>query len=152
MVQNRLPLFKIPSEKRSNNMRAIRSSGNKTTEKRLVYLLAKSGCKGWRLHPKYIRGSPDFVFERESLIIFTDGCFFHGCPHCGHIPKTNTAYWRAKIARNRRRDAAVSRRLKLLGYSIVRIWECQLRESPRLCLGRIRRALFAKSYSHLLNK
>jgi DNA mismatch endonuclease (patch repair protein) len=138
---DRLPAFKRPSSDRSRIMQAIRSTSNKSTERRLVALLAKSGLRGWHLRPRDIPGTPDFVFARRRLAVFSDGCFFHGCPHCGHIPKTNVAYWRTKIARNRRRDARVTRKLRALGYSVVRVWECQLRKRPTWCLKRIERAL-----------
>ena len=79
-------------------------------------------------------------FLLESL----DGCFFHGHRGCGHVPKTNTAYWRAKILRNRRRDARVSRDLRSFGFSVIRIWECQLRSQSRWCLNRILQRLTAE--------
>ena len=136
-----LPLFKKPPEKRSRNMRAIRSTGNKTTEKRLASLLKESGITGWKLHPANIAGRPDFVIARKHLAVFVDGCFFHGCPSCGHIPRTNRAYWMAKITRNRRRDAAISRRLRAAGYRVVRIKECQLRTKPERCINLVVRGL-----------
>jgi DNA mismatch endonuclease, patch repair protein len=132
-----LPPFKRPAEKRSQNMRAIRSFGTKTTEKRLASLLREHRIRGWRSQPRNIAGKPDFVVQRRRVAVFVDGCFFHGCPHCGHIPWTNRAYWTAKIARNRRRDLMVSKALKELGYRVVRIWECQLRSKAERCLGRI---------------
>jgi DNA mismatch endonuclease (patch repair protein) len=132
-----LPPFKQPAEKRSQNMRAIRSSGTKTTEKRLASLFREYRVRGWRTQPCNIMGRPDFVIQRRHLVVFVDGCFFHGCPHCGHIPRTNRAYWIAKIARNRRRDLTVSKALKEMGYRVIRIWECQLRSKPERCLGPI---------------
>ncbi len=139
-----LPPFKKPPKKRSSNMRAIRSAANKTTEKRLAYLLLGQRLRGWRLRPKKILGMPDFVFPRKRVALFVDGCFWHGCPRCGHIPRTNPEYWRAKIARNRRRDARISRALRAQGYSVLRIWECDLRSRPERCLSRIGRALLAR--------
>lgn len=136
-----LPPFKKPTEVRSRNMRAIRSLGNETTERRLVSLLKEQGVRGWRLHPPRIVGKPDLVIQRQRVAVFVDGCFWHGCPNCGHVPKTNAAYWRAKILRNRRRDSAVSRKLKSLGYSVIRIWECQLRTRSERCVRRISRAV-----------
>lgn len=141
MKQKILPAFKAPSTSRSKNMRAIRSSANATTEKRMISLFLRSRLRGWRVRLKEIPGTPDFVFPDCRLAIFVDGCFFHGCPKCGHIPKTNSEYWEAKILRNRRRDLRISRQLRLLGYSVIRIWECQLRTSPIQCLKRIQRIL-----------
>lgn len=136
-----LPPFNKPAENRSRNMRAIRSSGNKTTEARLVSLLRQHRVRGWRLHPANTLGNPDLVIRRQRVAVFVDGCFWHGCPKCGHIPKTNRAYWKAKIARNLRRDALMSRRLRTSGFRVLRLRECDLRERPAQCLRRIRRAL-----------
>src|SRR6202795_2420859 len=96
-----LPAFKKPKRSRSENMRAIRSSQNRTTEGRLVSLLRVQRIGGWKLHQKGLPGKPDLVIPSKHIAIFVDGCFWHGCPSCGHIPKTNRAYWRAKIARNK---------------------------------------------------
>lgn len=133
----RLPRFKKPTKDRSKNMQAIRSSGNKTTEERLVSLLRAHRLRGWRLHPPHIVGNPDLLIPRKRVAIFVDGCFWHGCPRCGHIPRTNRAYWLAKITRNKRRDRTVSKALRALGYHVLRIWECQLRTNPKQCLGRV---------------
>ena len=126
-------------------MRAVRSVGNRTTERRLAALMSAKGFRGWRLQPKKIPGAPDFVFSRERLVIFSDGCYWHGHPNCLRIPRSNVTYWRAKIARNRRRDARISARLRSMGYKVLRLWECQLRDRPAWCLGRIDRALRACS-------
>lgn len=134
-----LPHFKKPAKKRSRNMRAIRSSGNRTTERRLASLLKEQNIRGWRTQPQNILGRPDFLIGKRRVAIFVDGCFFHGCPDCGHIPRTNKAYWTAKITRNKQRDVDVSKALSKLGYCVVRIWECQLRKNPAQCLARILR-------------
>jgi DNA mismatch endonuclease (patch repair protein) len=136
-----LPPFGKPSRKRSENMRAIRSFGNETTERRLVSLLRGHKLWGWRLHPPRILGEPDLLIRNGRIAVFVDGCFWHGCPKCGHIPKTNKAYWRAKIARNRARDARITRRLRKVGFSVVRLWECDLRARASTCLLRIERSL-----------
>jgi len=136
-----LPAFGTPPQKRSSNMRAIRSSGNKSTERRLRTLLRTHRIRGWRTQPRNILGKPDFVIGGKAVAIFVDGCFFHGCPRCGHIPRTNRAYWSAKIARNRRRDKEVSKALRSQGYHVTRIWECQLERRPMSCVNRIVRAL-----------
>lgn len=136
-----LPRFSKPSAGRSRNMRAIRSFGNKTTEKRLASLLTKHGVRGWRPHLRGIVGNPDFVIKEKRIAIFVDGCFWHGCPHCGRIPRTNKAYWVAKIARNKRRDRTISRTLRALGYRVIRLWECRLRSNPKHCVALVRRVI-----------
>ena len=122
-------------------MRAIRSYGNKTTELRLKAILHQHAIGGWTLHDNTVLGTPDFHFRNDRVALFVDGCFWHGCPKCGHIPRTNRAYWRTKLSRNRRRDARITRQLQRLGFSVVRLWECDLRRYPSTCLRRIERAL-----------
>lgn len=129
------------SPARSENMRAIRSVGNRTTELRLKAILVQRAISGWKVHDEDILGIPDFFFPKERVAVFVDGCFWHGCPKCGHIPKTNRAYWRAKIARNRARDSRLARQLRRQRFSVVRVWECDLRTRPSTCLRRIVRAL-----------
>lgn len=138
--RNKAAKFKLPSKGRSANMRAVRSTGNGTTEWRLRALMIRSRVSSWRLRMPNVPGSPDFVFPKSRLAVFVDGCFWHGCPRCGHIPRTNRSYWRAKIARNKRRDNIISKTLRALKYRVVRIWECQLRNDPNRCLHRIVRA------------
>ena len=137
----RLPSFRPPSLNRSQNMSAIRSSGNRTTEGRLASLLSAYHLKGWQLHPAEICGKPDVVIRSKRIAIFADGCFWHGCPSCGHIPRTNRAYWRAKLVRNKRRDKAVSASLRAAGFRVIRLWECQLRANPKRCLMKIQVAM-----------
>jgi DNA mismatch endonuclease Vsr len=128
---------------RSRTMSAIRSKHAKTTELALRHALMRAGVKGWRLHPADVPASPDVFFPKERLAIFVDGCFWHGCSKCGHIPKTRRAFWRAKIERNRARDRAAIRRLKKLQLRSIRIWEHDLKspESTVRALRRIQRAL-----------
>jgi len=136
-----LPRFAKPAEERSRNMRAIRSFGNKTTETRFGAALAGRGISGWKLHSKEVLGFPDFYFPGKKLVVFVDGCFWHGCPKCGHIPKTNVRYWRKKILRNKRRDVLIRRALRAAGFSVLRIWECELRRSPYACVSRVTHVL-----------
>lgn len=136
-----LPPFGRPSKARSANMRQIRGRDNHTTDQRLRSLLAKAGVRGWVLHTKQLPYTPDLYFNRAALAVFVDGCFWHGCPNCGRVPRTNTEYWTAKIDRNRKRDARARRTLNALGYGVIRIWECQLRRHPDRCVARIVRRI-----------
>lgn len=144
-MSKRLPPFNRPSEARSRNMRAIQSTANASTEKRLASFLMRRRLRGWKVRPKKLPGTPDIVFPGERVAVFVDGCFFHGHPNCGHVPKTNTEYWRAKILGNRKRDVRVSRKLRSMGYAVIRIWECRLRRRPAECLNRVLRVLMALS-------
>src|SRR5690348_5409533 len=107
--------------KRSDVMSRIRSRGNRETEQALASLLRKYRISGWRRHLS-ILGRPDFVFRSERLVVFVDGCFWHGCPNCYRPPKTRKPYWSEKIVRNRARDRRVSRILKQQGWIVMRIW------------------------------
>jgi DNA mismatch endonuclease (patch repair protein) len=127
--------------KRSDVMRLIRSHGNKTTELRLVALFRAYGITGWRRRRKLL-GRPDFVFLKNRVCIFVDGCFWHGCEKCYRRPASNRKYWDDKFHRNRARDLQVNRELKILGWRVLRIWEHELaeRNEARL-LNRIQQAL-----------
>lgn len=132
---------------RSKTMSAIRGRGNKTTEVRLRMCLVGMGLSGWSLHAKCIPGSPDFVFEHARVAVFIDGCFWHGCPKCGHIPKTNRTFWAAKIARNRERDKMTSARLRRRGYAVLRYWEHEIQQD----IAEIKRSLLAKLNRRAIN-
>lgn len=125
---------------RSAVMAKVKSKGNKSTEWRVRAWMIRAGLSGWRVCPADIAGSPDFVFDRERLVIFTDGCFWHGCPQCAKRPSSNTDYWDQKIERNVMRDRRTTRALKREGWKVLRIWEHDLKDPARV-LGRIARRL-----------
>lgn len=124
---------------RSSIMARVRSHGNRSTEIRLIKLMRNSGIVGWRRRIPLF-GKPDFVFRRERVVVFVDGCFWHGCPVCGETPASNRHYWPAKIARNRKRDRVVTRSLRARGWKVIRVWECELR-NPDQVIARLRRGL-----------
>ena len=119
--------FENVSASRSKTMKAIKGKGNKTTEIKFRLALVRAGKKGWKMNQPDIIGKPDFYFPDKKLVIFIDGCFWHGCPKCGHIPKTNTEYWREKITRNKKRDKSTTRKLRYRNYKVIRIWEHELK-------------------------
>lgn len=112
-------------------MARIRSKGNKSTELKVVSLLRHHGFTGWRRHWPVV-GRPDFVFPKAKVALFVDGCFWHGhnCRVFRHLQ--NQDYWTAKIERNKRRDRRVSRALRAAGWTVIRVWECQLKEPSRM--------------------
>lgn len=113
----------LSKAERSHLMATVRATGNRSTESTVEAGLRAAGIRGWRKHPNNVPGTPDFYFSRYRLAIFVDGCFWHACPKCGRIPKSNTRFWTEKIAVNRRRDNRVRRQLRALGYHAMRIWE-----------------------------
>jgi DNA mismatch endonuclease (patch repair protein) len=110
----------------SGRMRAIKEKGNKSTEARVRALLVRAGVRGWTLHPPGLPGKPDFLFPEDLLVIFVDGCYWHGCPRCGHVPRVNRPYWSAKLAGNQRRDRDNVGKLRDAGYRVLRVWEHEL--------------------------
>jgi DNA mismatch endonuclease (patch repair protein) len=131
----------LTKEERSKLMSRVRGRGNLSTELRLVALFRQRGMAGWRRNYTLL-GRPDFVFPKLRLVVFVDGCFWHGCPKHFSEPKTNRAFWKEKIVRNRARDLLVTRDLKKRGWHVLRIWHHELkRKNENRCLGRIERAL-----------
>lgn len=131
-------------EQRSRNMAAIRSRGNKTTEGALRFRLVRAGIRGWSLCRGDLLGKPDFVFSVERVVIFVDGCYWHGCPRCYRRPTSNTSYWAAKFSRNKRRDRTVTRSLRSDGWNVVRIWEHEVEKHPDRVVRRIRLLLLSR--------
>jgi DNA mismatch endonuclease (patch repair protein) len=125
--------------KRSEVMSRIRGRGNRDTELALLKILKTHRITGWRRHHP-ISGRPDFAFPVKRLAVFVDGCFWHRCPRCSNMPATNRAFWLRKLTGNVARDREVETRLLGRGWSVVRIWEHELRR-PDAVLGRITRAL-----------
>ena len=129
--------FKNVPTSRSRAMSKVRGRDNATTEKRFRFSLVRNGIKGWVLHPKGIIGSPDIYFPDHNIAVFLDGCFWHGCPKCGHIPKTNTKFWDAKITRTKERDKDKSRKLKKQGIKVIRFWEHDLINRLDYCVQKL---------------
>jgi len=112
---------------RSAIMRAVKSTGTKPEI--LVRKFVHSLGYRFRLHRKSLPGTPDLVFPRLRKVIFVNGCFWHGhdCLSGDRVPKSNTEYWLAKIARNRQRDQENSSLLTERGWSVYVVWECKVK-------------------------
>lgn len=124
---NRMP-DRFSKEQRSNVMRKVKAQGNRSTEYKVEATLHQRGVQDWLKQPKDIVGNPDFIFPRHKLLLFVDGCFWHGCPMCNRpLPANNADYWRRKIDNNRRRDNRTRRALRREGYHVMRIWEHELK-------------------------
>lgn len=131
---------KVDRATRSRIMASIRSRSNRTTEWRLRMLLVSWRFSGWSVLPEGIVGRPDFAFRRRRLAVFVDGCFWHACPRCYIRPATNTPYWTAKAARNRARDRRNRAALRRRGWSVLAVWEHELR-APNSVARRVAKAL-----------
>jgi len=120
---------------RTKIMRSNGSSGNRTTELRLLCLLRAAGISGWR-RGVGLYGRPDFVFPRARVSVFVDGCFWHGCK-CRRRPKANRSFWLEKFRANRARDKRTVARLQKEGWTVIRIWEHDLKKNPESAISRI---------------
>lgn len=129
----------IDKQTRSKVMSAIRSKGNRSTELVLVDLLRRNKISGWRRHYP-IEGKPDFAWIRFKVAVFVDGCFWHGCL-CRRAPKSNLEFWEEKIFKNKKRDRRVTRHLREMGWKVIRVKECQLRDSNKRIVRRIKLAI-----------
>ena len=114
---------------RHRNMAAIRSASTKP-ERRLRHALWRQGFR-YRINDKSHPGRPDIVLPKYRTVVFVHGCFWHGHKDCKYytIPKTNTEFWVAKVARNQERDQEVWRKLEAKGWSVIIVWECQLKKA-----------------------
>ena len=131
----------LTPEQRSRNMSAIRSRGNKSTERAIRFRMIRAGIGGWKLCADALPGKPDFVFATARLAVFLDGCYWHGCPMCYRAPTSNTGYWSEKLRRNKARDRKVGRLLRQQGWRVVRFWEHETERTPARVVERIKSLL-----------
>lgn len=116
----------LSSVERSALMAKVKGSGNASTERVVEAMLNDRGIEGWVKHPD-LPGKPDFYFPDQRLVIFVDGCYWHGCPRHVRYPQANADYWRAKIERTMRRDDRTRRLLRRQGFHVMRVWEHDLK-------------------------
>jgi len=120
---------RVTAKARSRIMSLVKSRNGKTTERRFRAILAASGVSGWQMNCSNLPGKPDFVFWDGRLVIFVDGCFWHGCA-CKRLSKTRKSFWSGKLKANQARDRRVSIQLRNEGWSVVRVKECELKSEP----------------------
>jgi DNA mismatch endonuclease (patch repair protein) len=118
-------------EQRSNVMRQVKSVRNKSTELKLIAFFRTNNIKGWRRNYKLF-GKPDFTFLQKRTVIFVDGCFWHGHDCRNTRPKDNADYWTKKRERNMKRDKEVTAMLQSKGWTVIRLWECELKKEHLL--------------------
>ena len=121
----------LSSIQRHRIMAAIHSADTKP-EIVLRHELWRRGFR-YRVNDRRLPGSPDVVLPRYRTVVFVHGCFWHGHKGCSKytVPKSNTEFWTAKVARNQARDQEVWRKLEAHGWAVVIVWECEL-EKARL--------------------
>lgn len=121
-------------EKRSAVMARIKGKDT-GPEQRMAAVLAELGLS-WESHSRDLPGRPDFVFREEKLAVFVDGDFWHGWRFPQWRDKLSEK-WEAKINGNRRRDVRNHRRLRRMGWKVVRLWEHQVAADIRICAAKV---------------
>ncbi len=122
----------LTEEQRRKNMRNIRSKG--TTPERTIMRELRRKKIYFAKHVDKIIGKPDIVFRRKKVVVFVDSDFWHGHPERFIMPKTNREYWEKKIARNKERDLEVTQQLKKQGWTVIRIWEYDIKRDLEKCM------------------
>lgn len=124
----------VSKAKRSRMMSGIRGKDTKPE----VVLRKSLFNKGLRYRKNYagVPGKPDIYFPRLRVAVFVHGCFWHGHADChlAHLPKSNTSFWRCKIAKNLDRDTAVQKILFKEGVRFLIVWECAIKGKQRIDL------------------
>jgi DNA mismatch endonuclease, patch repair protein len=123
---------RLSKDERSANMRAVK--GGDTKPEKLVRRISHAMGYRFRLHDRHLPGTPDLVFPSRGKVIFVHGCFWHGhkCRRGSQTPKTNTAFWVMKIAKNLERDAEQLAQLKKSGWRCLVVWECETKKLDQL--------------------
>lgn len=122
-----------PAE-RSERMSRIK---DRNTKPELIVrsLIHRMGYR-YRLHGKELPGRPDLVFTKRRKVIFVHGCFWHRHEGCrlARLPKSRLDFWRPKLEANAERDKEVERRLTELGWKVLTVWECEVKDEVVLTL------------------
>jgi len=125
----------VSKEKRSKIMSNIRGKNTKP-EITIRKLLWAQGIR-YRIHSRKIFGTPDISIKKKKLAVFVDGCFWHGCKKCYKEPKTNTEFWRKKLAYNKQRRTKVKRELRKKGWIALEFWEHRVKTEPQKIMKEI---------------
>lgn len=128
--------------KRSEIMSKI--SGKETKPEILVRKFLFAQGFRYRKNDKKLVGKPDIVLPKYKTVIFVHGCFWHGHKNCpkAALPTTNREFWENKIGGNIERDKANQQKLKNLGWKIITIWQCRIKN----------KMLFEKTMKQVVDK
>ncbi|MBI2086916.1 MAG: very short patch repair endonuclease [Candidatus Zambryskibacteria bacterium] len=130
-------------KKRSEIMSRIRAKNTKLENNFLKELSSVSHNAGYRYRKHYlgIIGKPDIAFPNKKLAVFIDGCFWHGCKLHSRVPLSNISYWKTKLERNCARDKEINRKIKKMGWRVIRIWEHEAKGMPDKVIAKVMHAL-----------
>ena len=122
----------VVSSVRSRNMAAIR--GKDTAPELAVRRILHAMGLRFRLHRKDLPGRPDIVLPKHRTVVFVHGCFWHRHAGCRYTttPRTRQEFWQSKFAANVERDSRNRTDLQQLGWRVIVVWECELRQPSDL--------------------
>lgn len=108
-------------------------SENTSPELAIRKLLHRLGYR-FRLHRKDLPGKPDIVLPKHKTVVFVHGCFWHGHSGCKRAarPASNTDFWNKKLDRNIERDRKAREDLERMGWRVITIWECEIKNAEKL--------------------
>jgi DNA mismatch endonuclease, patch repair protein len=133
----------LTPQQRSFNMSRIRSTETKM-EIALRKALWREGFR-YRKNPSSYFGKPDIVLKKYKTVIFLDSCFWHACRKHFRLPETNRDFWSTKIEKNKKRDKEVNEYYRKLGWSIIRIWEHEIKADMDKTVNKIVKVLAGRS-------
>ena len=129
----------IPSGPNVSRVMSANIPKGTAPELKLRKALRDEGMSGYRLHRKDIQGRPDIAYIGRKLAIFVNGCFWHRCPMCDlPVPKSNTEFWTDKFERNVKRDNAKKTALESEGWTVLVIWECEIKGDMSEVMSKIK--------------
>ncbi len=133
-------------EQRSRTMSRIRKTDTKP--ELTIRRLAFSRGLRYRKYASWLPGTPDLVFAGPRVAVFVDGDFWHGWHFENWEHKLSSVYWKEKIRRNRARDSENHRRLEEIGWTVIRIWEHEIKDDAEACVDRIEKAVRERRQPH----
>jgi DNA mismatch endonuclease (patch repair protein) len=119
---------------RSEIMRRVKGRDT-SLERKVRSALHKRGLR-YRLYYE-LPGKPDIAFVRARVVVFIDSCFWHGCPQHLRMPASNRDYWEKKINKNIERDMKNNKYYENSGWTLIRLWEHELKVDFSGCIDRI---------------
>ena len=124
--------------------RVMRANKGKDTKPEQIVrgILREMGYPGYRLNWKKVPGRPDVAYPGRKVAIFVNGCFWHRCPRCNlPLPKSHTEFWQEKFDRNVQRDREKTEALEAMGWTVIVIWECEIKTDSGMVAERLRSVL-----------
>lgn len=130
IISNNMDRRSDVSIQNSVSLRMRRVKQRNTAPELIVRKILFSEGYRYRIHRMDLPGSPDIVFPGRRMIIFVNGCFWHGHENCSRasLPKIRSQYWKDRILKNKERDARAISALEELGWIVDTVWECQTKD------------------------